>query len=395
MPLLDSPLAILSGLAVIVVLSEWLERHTRIGRLGAATWTILLGGLCANLGLIPSSGHANPTYEALFGPGIQLAIFWLLLRVDLRAVWRVGPALLLLFLIGAISVALGVPLGMALLGGTATFGEHGAGLGAMYVGTYIGGSPNFFALSDLYRVDEAPELVAAATVVDGGMTALWMALGVWLPGWLRRHCYRGVHLGDNPSLSAAGSADPRAREQYTLIDIALALALGAAALELAPLCSQWLVQAGGPKLPPVLWLTAFALLLAQVPAIARLSGIQTLGLLLVYLFLAAIGALCDLNALVEAGPLGLRLLALVGITLVLHGLCTFGAARLFKLDPAMAAIASQANIGGGSSALALARALGRSDLALAAVLIGALGSALGTWVGLLVGSWILGGTASG
>jgi uncharacterized membrane protein len=395
MPLLNAPLAILSGLAVIVALSEWLERRTAIGKLGAATWTILLGALAANLGLIPSYGNGNATYDALFGPGIQLAIFWLLLRVDLRALWRVGPALLLLFLIGAVSVAIGVPLGLALLGGPGALGEHGAGLGAMYVGTYIGGSPNFFALAELYRVNEAPTLVAAATVVDGGMTALWMGLGVWLPGWLRRHAYRGVTPRAAEQTSAQSDSSAGQRESASLLDLALGLALGAAALSLAPVCSEWLVRTGGPKLPAVLWLTAMALLLAQVPAVARLTGLQNIGLLLIYLFLAAIGALCDLQALLDSGSLGVRLLVVVSVTFLFHGLCIFGAARLFKLAPELAAIASQANIGGGSSALALARALQRPDLALSAVLIGALGSALGTWVGLLVGSVVLGGNSVG
>jgi uncharacterized membrane protein len=50
----------------------------------------------------------------------------------------------------------------------------------------------------------------------------------------------------------------------------------------------------------------------------------------------------------------------------------------------VAAVASQANIGGGTSALALARSLGRRDLVLPAILVGSLGTALGTYLGLAV-----------
>jgi len=50
----------------------------------------------------------------------------------------------------------------------------------------------------------------------------------------------------------------------------------------------------------------------------------------------------------------------------------------------MVSIASQANIGGSSSALALARSLKRDDLLLAAVLVGALGNAIGTYLGFLM-----------
>jgi uncharacterized membrane protein len=54
------------------------------------------------------------------------------------------------------------------------------------------------------------------------------------------------------------------------------------------------------------------------------------------------------------------------------------------MDLDMAAVASQANVGGGTSALALARSLGRSDLVLPAVLIGSLGNAVGNFIGFWV-----------
>lgn len=61
----------------------------------------------------------------------------------------------------------------------------------------------------------------------------------------------------------------------------------------------------------------------------------------------------------------------------------FGGGAVLKLDPAVAAVASQANIGGGTSALALARSLDREDLELPAILVGSLGNALGTYLGFL------------
>ena len=50
----------------------------------------------------------------------------------------------------------------------------------------------------------------------------------------------------------------------------------------------------------------------------------------------------------------------------------------------MISIASQANIGGGASAIALAEAFDRKDLILPAILVGSLGNALGTYLGFLV-----------
>ena len=55
-----------------------------------------------------------------------------------------------------------------------------------------------------------------------------------------------------------------------------------------------------------------------------------------------------------------------------------------KQDWDILGIASQANVGGASTALACAKSLGREDLGLAAILIGALGNATGTYWGLLM-----------
>ncbi|MHC5065166.1 MAG: DUF819 family protein, partial [Planctomycetota bacterium] len=47
------------------------------------------------------------------------------------------------------------------------------------------------------------------------------------------------------------------------------------------------------------------------------------------------------------------------------------------------AVASQANVGGSTSALALARSLGRGEMVLPAILVGSLGTALGNFAGFL------------
>jgi uncharacterized membrane protein len=50
----------------------------------------------------------------------------------------------------------------------------------------------------------------------------------------------------------------------------------------------------------------------------------------------------------------------------------------------MIAIVSQANVGGGASAIALAETFERKELILPAILVGTLGNALGTYLGFFV-----------
>lgn len=69
---------------------------------------------------------------------------------------------------------------------------------------------------------------------------------------------------------------------------------------------------------------------------------------------------------------------------LIHALIVFGIGAFTKQDWDVLGIASQANIGGATSALALAKSLNRPDLQLPAVLVGTLGNAIGTYLGILV-----------
>ena len=57
---------------------------------------------------------------------------------------------------------------------------------------------------------------------------------------------------------------------------------------------------------------------------------------------------------------------------------------LLYRDWQMIAIVSQANVGGGASAIALAETFERKELILPAILVGTLGNALGTYLGFFV-----------
>ena len=75
-----------------------------------------------------------------------------------------------------------------------------------------------------------------------------------------------------------------------------------------------------PALPYILTLTTVALLLAQLPAVQRLGGAKVLGYFTVLVFLAVIGAYCDLAALIANGSVAGILLAWVTAIVFLHAL---------------------------------------------------------------------------
>ncbi|MEM1448661.1 MAG: DUF819 family protein [Planctomycetota bacterium] len=394
--MLDHPLLVLAVLALNVALAEWLCRRTPLRHLGTALLVILLTALVANLGLVPTYSGDVAVYGGIFGYVAPLGIFWLLLGVRLGEVLRAGRAMIGLFLLGSAGTAVGVLIAMRAVGGEEAFGANFAALGGMFVGTYTGGSVNFNAVALHYGVVEEGVLYAGATAVDNLMTTLWMAVNLLVPRifgrrWPRRRGPDGAPL-DAPAGSAPGATDARRAPDLGIeedteavhpVDLAWLVALGAATVAVSDVAAGWFEATLGFAVPSILVLTTIALVLAQVPAIARIRGARMIGMFAVYLFLAVIGALCDVEALREIGPLGVRLFAFVVIAVGVHGVFVYATSAALRIDPELASVASQANVGGGTSALALARSLGRSDLVLPAILVGSLGMAVGTYLGFL------------
>ena len=103
-----------------------------------------------------------------------------------------------------------------------------------------------------------------------------------------------------------------------------------------------------------------------------------------YIFLAVIGAYCELSAVVELKEVGLTLLLFASIAVLFHGVIIILLGSFAFKDWEMISIASQANVGGGTTAIALAETFKRKELILPAILVGTLGNALGTYLGFLV-----------
>lgn len=389
--MIDS-LFILAVLALLVAVSEELGRTGWGRHLGSALLVIVLTATAANLGLIPTYSDDIAVYHGIFGYVAPLAIFLLVLQVNLRDILKAGLPMIAMFLLGALGTVLGVLAGLWLVDGANAFGPLYKALGGMFVATYIGGSVNYNAVALHYDVVKNGTLYAGAAAVDSAMTAVWMAVTVALPRLLGHRnpagdgqTASGQAVGDDavgtenvsPVSASETTVVEHDAETVSVTDLGYLMALAGVGVWISGLLGAWL------HVPSILLVTTFALVLAQVDRIRRMPGIRMTGWLAVMFFLAVIGALCDLEALAAIGEIGPRLILFVVVLLAVHGLVIFGAGALFRLDPTLTAVASQANIGGSTSALALARSLGREQWVLPGVLAGALGNALGTYLGFL------------
>ena len=171
----------------------------------------------------------------------------------------------------------------------------------------------------------------------------------------------------------------KTEESISIVGLASILGLAFLAMSASKVIFQFF-----PQIPEILTLTTSALILAQLSFVKKLSGSHTLGFFLILLFLATIGTLCDFSTLAGLGDLAGTLILFVSILVLIHGLVIFGAGALFKIDWDVIAVASQANVGGNTTALASAESLNRPDLLIPGVLVGSLGNALGTYAGFFI-----------
>ena len=370
------PVLVLIALAAIVWGAIELERRFAAARaLGAAMIGILGAMLIANVGLLPAQSLA---YDWLQGYVINLGVAFILLSVDLRSVMRAGPTMLFAFGLGALGTAIGATIaGISLAD---TIGPEHWKLAGQYTGTYTGGGMNFSALRGVF--DTSSDLFTTAMTADILVTAFWMLACLSVPLVLRRpkpHAQTAPTKKQESGKPSLVQSLYATREPIRLVELATTgtIALG----------SVWIADQLGTEtsIPSVLWLTTIVLILAQIPMVKRLSCPAVLGNYLLLLFLAGNGAQSVIWEIIRQGP---GVFYFAAGTVAVHGIVIFGVGTLCRLDAATLAVASQANVGGPASAIAVASARGYTDRLLPGVAAGLLGYAVGNYSGIAVANLV-------
>lgn len=378
-----SQIYIAGVLFFIVCMGEWLGDKPFIKHLSTGLMVIVFGAIAANSGLIPATQQITPVYDFVFGFVAPLSIFLVLMGVDLRQVKKAGKPMLIMFFIGSIATVIGVLVSFFLFRSETFLGAFNHAIGGMLTGTYIGGSLNFNAIALHYNVSKEGDLFTAVTVADNIISAVWVAVTLVMPVVLRK--VWPVTNIQNESLVNDGTFDEHhnTSEQVNVQNFSVVLVLALVSFIAAQMLNRVFSQ-----IPMILYLTTIALIVAQLRFLKNVTGHKTLGMFAMYLFLAVVGTHCDIAALLKDGKLAIQLMALVTSIVIIHGCVIYIVGYFLRQDKDVVSIASQANIGGVATALALAKSLGRNDLILPGVIAGALGNALGTYYGFMIAEWI-------
>lgn len=105
-----------------------------------------------------------------------------------------------------------------------------------------------------------------------------------------------------------------------------------------------------------------------------------------YIFFVVIGVPASIPLILQKSPL---LLVYCVVMVVVNMLVTFIGAKIFKFDLEEAILASNANIGGPTTAAAMAISKGWNKLVGPILIVGTLGYIIGNYFGILIGNILM------
>ena len=392
-------------MCVSVALAIWLEqKYQWASKVSGAIIALILAMFMANVGIIPVKSVLYD--DIVWGFVVPMGIPLLLLQCNIKKIWKDAGRMLTIFLIGAVGTVVGAFLAYFLLRGPFGDAQGLAKVAAMMTGSYIGGGVNFTALASTF---DAGGLTASATVADNLLMACYFFVLIAFAGMrFFRSRYKHPHIDEVESGTANRDAAQTqaaafwSRKEISLKDIAMNFAYAivvvwaanliaglfspmAASAEAAEGAASILLNFVGRFFcSQYVWITTISVIVATffTGSVEKMHGSQEIGTYLIYLFLFVIGVPANIYTVVTEAPL---LLVLTFTMVVINMLFCFIGARLLRFDLEDAIIASNANIGGPTTAAGMAISQGWSKLVGPAMLIGTLGYVIGTYAGTVVG----------
>lgn len=376
---------VLIGWAAI---SIYLEQNYKWAATASGAVVALIGAMVlSNFKVIPLD---SPVYDSVWSYVVPLAVPLLLFHADVKKIWKESGRSFGAFHLAALGTALGVAIATMFLGNQVP--QPGA-LAGMFTGTYVGGSVNFIAMADAFKVEGG--LVSAAIVADNLLMAIFFFALMLIPTLaifkkIFKHPIEDeVMAGLNPDENKAAAY--WGRKEISLLDIASALAI---AITIVTLSGKVADLVNGSGLPGIitmflgqkyLLITTFTVILASMfpDFFANIKGSQELGTLFIYIFFVVIGVPASITMIIQKSPL---LLVYAFIVAFVSLATTLILGKVFKFNLEELLVASNAALGGPTTAAAMAIAKGWNALVLPAMLIGVWGYVIGNYLGIFMGN---------
>ncbi|KAJ1257552.1 hypothetical protein BS78_10G004700 [Paspalum vaginatum] len=340
----------------------WAEEKTSWGAALSGALVSIMAGLAATAVGLVSPGA--PAHDAVMEYLLPAAVPLLLLGADLRRVVSTTGDLLKAFLIGSVASVMGTTVACLLVPMT-SLGQDSWKMAAALMGSYIGGALGL-----------TPSVLATGVAADNLISALYFMTLFALASKIPAEPNQDGHDTDG---------DREGGGRLSVLNGGAALALSFLICKAGSAAAAQLGLQGG-TLPCV---TALVVVLATAfPAhLGRLAPAgETMALILMQLFFAVVGANGNVVDAVTKAP---SVFAFALVQVSVHLAVVLGAGRIMGMDTKPLLIASNANVGGPTTAAAMATAKGWGSLVVPGILVGIFGISIATFFGIGYGMFVL------
>ena len=391
----DNSWALWTILIGIAAMSIYLEQNYKwAGKVTGAIIGLVAAMILANFKIIPTDA---PTYDVVWGYVVPLAIPLLLFNANIKKIWRESGRIMIMFLLSTIGTLVGVFVAYALLKNQI---PELYKMSAIMTGSYIGGGVNFAAMAESFG--GGAEWISALVVADNLLMALYFFVLLAIPSIsFFQKKYKHPHMDEvegnvDTAVGETLAAKYWGRKDISLKDIAFAIAIAFAIVwvstELSAVLGRVIPKGNfvldlfnglfGNK---YLLITTITMLLATyLPNfMSDIHGAQEIGTFLIYIFLVVIGVPASIQLILTRSPI---LLVFTGIIVLVNMLVSLGLGKLFKFNLEEILLASNANIGGPTTAVAMAIAKGWNKLIGPIMLAGVFGYIIGNYLGIFMGN---------
>ncbi len=379
----ENTLILWAIILVIATIAIFLEnRYTLVAKISGAIMALIIALLLSNFNIIPLE---SKVYDDVWGYVVPIAIPLLLFQCDIKKIWKESGRLAIIFLLSSVGTMLGAVVGFYLLREYIPTLNNIAGT---MTASYIGGGVNFVAVQTALNLDK--QLASALIVSDNLLMVLYFFVLIIIPTipffnkYFKREYRNDIkNMDDKKEVKRPITLEDVAFN-FTISVLIVAVSFGFSDLILAE-DRGYVINFLANK---YILLTSITVILATVFStfFKKLIGSQEIGTFLIYIFFAVIGIPASIKSIVVNSPL---LLVFCAIMVIINMVITFAFAKLFNFSLEEAILVSNANIGGPTTATAMAISKGWTKYVAPVMLVGTLGYVIGTYLGLILASSLI------